>query len=364
VIVMRALVASIGALAAGAASLPIVLAVLPFFLVARLARGFTRLLEGATTPWDAVIAFDPVLGWRPRPSLDVRCRFPRGVFHIRTDANGWRGHRLLEEAAIVVVGDSFAFGFGVDDARAFFSLTGRALPITAVGSPGHNMVQGLIWMQQLAPRLRGKLVVWFVCISNDLYDNLRPNLDHYRMPFVRSAGAGQWEIVTSHVGPEPWPCPYRPEITAAEKLAAVFGDNPLSERVYAAAEHLIREGRDLCQRAGAELAVFTIPWAIQLDARAWEGKRRESADGASLDRLRPDRRLKEICSRLEVPLVAAREHMRLRHHIPDDGHWNESGHRRVAALLARLYRDRIRAPEAIAETGTAIARRARLYGAP
>ena len=52
------------------------------------------------------------------------------------------------------------------------------------------MVQTLLWMERLKDRLAGKLVVWLVFYGNDLMDNLHPNFDRYRTPFVRSRDDG------------------------------------------------------------------------------------------------------------------------------------------------------------------------------
>ncbi len=57
------------------------------------------------------------------------------------------------------------------------------------------MVQSVLLMEQFAERLAGKLVVWFVCLENDLEDNLAPAMWRYRSPFVRpSRQRGEWEI--------------------------------------------------------------------------------------------------------------------------------------------------------------------------
>ena len=99
----------------------------------------------------------------------------------RTDG---RGHGSLDDSAVVVIGDSFAFGYGVDAGKSFADLN-PGLAIKAVGAPGYSMVQSVLLMEQFAERLAGKLVVWFVCLENDLQDNLAPAMRRYRSPFVR-----------------------------------------------------------------------------------------------------------------------------------------------------------------------------------
>src|SRR5690606_22804464 len=134
-------------------------------------------------------------------------------------AKGWRGSRTLDECGIVVFGDSFAFGYGADD-RAVYSELDRELDVKPIGVNGYNMVQSFLWMERYAGHLEGKLVVWLIYHGNDLYENLCPNLDHYRMPFARETGGSDgWEIASEHVSVEPWPYPSKREYLA--KLAEI-----------------------------------------------------------------------------------------------------------------------------------------------
>jgi hypothetical protein len=204
------------------------------------------------------------------------------------------------------------------------------------------MVQEVLLMRQMESQLRGKLVAWFIYFGNDLYDNLLPNLYHYRMPFVRQVrGKGDWEIVTEHVGPERWPFNFEGDTRGAEKFSRVFGDATVSGRTYSACEFLIGEGKKICDGAGANLVVMTIPWPIQLEQSVWQRQASRFGGLKSFQRDMPDQQLAAICERLEVPLVATRQHLTMADHIPNEGHWNERGHRKVAALLATLHREHV-----------------------
>jgi hypothetical protein len=105
----------------------------------------------------------------------------------------------MEQADTVVFGDSFAFGYGVDDTDHFANHVPRHA-VKAIASPAYSMVHGLLWMERLADRLADKTVIWLVYSGNDLVDNLRPAMATYRMLFVREHD-GTWEIVTDHVSP-------------------------------------------------------------------------------------------------------------------------------------------------------------------
>ena len=173
------------------------------------------------------------------------------LFQLKTDSDGWRGKATLHESEIVVFGDSFAAGYGVDE-RHFFANLHRQPKIKSIGIGGYSMVQELLWMKHLAPQLRGKLVVWFIYHGNDLYDNLSPDLRGYRKPFVRERRQnGDWEIVSSHVSRDQWPVVTRIRLEGQHhlaKLAEICSDTFLAERAYGACAYLIRSGEQICEK--------------------------------------------------------------------------------------------------------------------
>lgn len=343
----RLLVAAPTAACALLLALPWLLLGLPFLVVGVGTRVVRRLLAPRPQPWPQLIEFTPTFGWKPRAHLRAY-HLADDLFWTTTDAEGWRGTATLEESRLVVFGDSFAWGYGIDD-WDFFANLNPQLPIKAIGANGYNMVQELLWMQRYAPRLRGKLVVWFIYHGNDLFENLMPHMRHYRMPFVRERnGCGQWEIVTWHVRPEPWPfaAPFRPVGQVYyERLAELCSPTYLAQRAYAACAFLLRQGRDCCQAAGARLAVVTIPDVIQLHPQGIARLKRLSPEPEQCDPDYPDQRLRQICDDLEIPFVALKDHLTLAHHKKHDSHWNARGHWQVSRILTDLY-DKLMQPAA------------------
>ena len=301
--------------------------------IAWCARALGGLVEPGFVPWTDLIAFDRHLGWRPRPNLDTRYLADGDdIFRIVTDEEGWPGRRTIEASDTVVIGDSFAFGYGTDTHRSF-SERDPALHVKAVGAPGYSMVHGVRLMEQLGPRLRGKVIAWFVFLENDLQDNLTPELRGYRMPFLRCR-SGRWDIVDEHVSSSPWRCSQLDHRRLFPKFCV---PGPLADRAYSAAEDLIGRAALACETAGARLVLVTIPHLMQLtDAGVVELARR-SGNPAAFDPAFPDARLAKACERYGVRLVPAIEVLSERDYKPREGiHWNESGHRRIATLLRSL----------------------------
>jgi hypothetical protein len=335
----RLLIASVTAAVAFIVTLPVLVLALPIWCVSMLTRGISRLFDPAFLIHEQLIEFDPLLGWKARPNLDTH-HLMGDVFRIKTDSNGWRGETKLPESKIVVIGDSFAAGYGVGERHFFANLPGQP-KIKAIGVGGYSMVQELLLMEQLAPQLRNKFVIWFVYYGNDLYDNLSPDLRGYRKPFVRETSAGGWEIASSHVSPDRWPVVTRVRLEGQHhlsKLSEICSHTYLAERAYSACESLIRSGEHICRTAGARLAIMTIPETSQLTQKGQSALKSRGGNPQSFDPHLPDKRLRSICEGLDVPFLAGRSFFDAGCYMHNDCHWNARGHRKMATALTEFYR--------------------------
>jgi hypothetical protein len=284
--------------------------------------------------WPELFDFHARLGWTVKSNFSGHCLEERDdVFRVSTGPDGWPGTRTISESRVVVIGDSHAFGYGVDTHRAFFAINPE-VPIKAVGAPGYNMVQEILVMKELAPSLKGKTVVWFVYFGNDLYDNLSPEMDGYRTPFVTQDIGGNWAIMTKHLHPSKWSCSAgrqgRQRFRIPERL---FRKSFLADRAFSACEFLIARGRDICDRASAELIIVTIPTAAMLEPSP-------SVHGESIDAEYPDKQIRVICEKLGVRLVCLKDVLTRNDYKRWDEHWNERGHRKVARAISALCRDK------------------------
>jgi hypothetical protein len=318
-------------------AIPILVLAIPFWVVALLTRVIARALEPAFGTWRDLVQFDPTIGWRPKPNVDGYFLSDRGdVFHVVTDAEGWPGRRGLAESNPVVFGDSIAFGFGIDADRSYRELNPH-LPVKAISAPGYNLVQELLLMREMAPRLAGKLVVWFIYHGNDLYDSLSPFMGPYRTPFVRERpDGGGWEIVTGHLSPAAWRYSAGRSRDWQRALASLYSPTFTAQRAYAASDYLLGEAHAACDGAGAHLAVCTIPSPYALGERASQ-LARFSEQPELFDPDFPDKKIGESCRAHGIPFVAGTQHLSLRdYRLPDD-HWTGGGHRRVAEILQRLH---------------------------
>lgn len=319
-------------------TIPFLVIGLPFWLIAFGTRRLSQIFARNRVSWRDVVEFDSEIGWKIKGNLDCYCDCGITSFHIRTDSQGYRTDSPISESDVVVMGDSYAFGYGVDNDRAYFSGRNTVLKIKPIGAPGYNMVQELLLMRKFAQSLQGKQIVWFICFGNDLYDNIFPNMENYRAPFLSfSKESCQWNIVTSHVGPQSWPYNFESSFREKEKWFGNFVDGEFSEKVYGACDFLISEGLDLCNKINARLAILTVPMSHQIaNSRSWKRKASRIGKVELFDPSLPDRRIGAICDKLSIPHIAAAQYINPDDLIPVDGHWNNKGHRKIAKTLEDL----------------------------
>jgi len=354
--ILRFLSGFLASTVAGILTLPVLLIGLPFWLVAilhkftnysiwfsqRVIKKTIRLIKPIPKTWDSMdslMRYEPVVGWKPIPNLNTYSKDKRGnKYKVTTDASGWRDvtHNHTDHADIYVFGDSFAFGFGVND-QDFFANAISHPRIQTIGANGYNLVQEYLLMKEYSSSIVSKTVIWFIYHGNDLYENLMPNMSHYRMPFVRERnGTGSWEIVSNHVNSTPWTI--NKERNYRGKLAEICSDTTLSRRAFQACGYLIEQGKKLCDEANATLIVFSIPDIYQLDKKRISKLAGMSADKATFSAIRPDKELKAICEKRAVPFYSTRYYLNTEDHFLDkDAHWNREGHRRIAELIRDVY---------------------------
>ena len=328
----RLLVALVAAVPCAVLLLPAFVIALAFHLFAWCAHAIGRVLEPRFVSWTDLIGFDPTLGWRPKRNLNTHYLAAYDDVHrIVTDAEGWPGVHSLDRSEIVVVGDSFAFGYGVDTHKCFAEV-GIGSLIKAVGAPGYSMVHGVLLMDELRARLRGKLVVWFIYMENDLQDNLLPEMRMYRAPFLRRVRAdGGWEIVRDHLRADRWQCS---DLDKRRLFAHMCVPGAIADRAFSACDDLLHRGAQICRGAGARLVVLTIPHRMQLTPAGRQLLAAQSDSPEASDADLPDRRIADCCHRYGIPMVVGKDHLSDADYKHREGvHWNARGHRRVAHVL-------------------------------
>ncbi len=146
------------------------------------------------------LGLDPVLGWRPLPDVEKRGAWWGRERAARTNALGWRDapRAVAKPAGVrraVLLGDSFVFGVNVDDGERVSEHLEREVPgleAWNLGVTAYGPDQELLVLETLVPEYAPDLVVWFVCLSNDVED-LRHRVRYgWAKPWFGPPAAGAW----------------------------------------------------------------------------------------------------------------------------------------------------------------------------
>ena len=317
-------------------------------------------------------AFDPELGWANRPGGHGRMTFLPDFDHmIRINARGLRDRDIPYERSVplrrvLCLGDSFTWGMGVEAEETWPKVLERTLPeleALNAGVNGWTTSQEFLWLRREGLKYRPDAVVLGFHV-NDFRENLDEHAGIYERPyFVLDGGA----LVLRNVPVEqPAGARGRPQLawlenhsylfrllvfgrewvrlgflepadlsplrrqSPGDRPAASSSDGPPARNVTRA---LLSEIRNVCDENHILFVVLLIPTNRQVrpSLRALPGTPREIAAYEAARGI--CRELGLICVDPLDALAASEEHGLLTYY-PMDMHWNASGHRLAAQLVA------------------------------
>jgi len=322
---------------------------------------------------------DTTLGWRLTPGWQGTHRHHDYEANYSISPNAFRqpDHSDTENRHLwAVLGDSFTFGFGVEDNETFVERLNEQAASTPVdpasetmrfvnlGVPGYSTDQQVLLLERELPRFKVQGVLLCVYLGNDLLDNLRSVPIQVPLSKPRFEMAGQ-ELVLKH----PEPLPRRQPVDAQLELRkAVLGEHTLPESLlsrlanrsallrtlgvdtdrvgdqdlgfrerFAPAldlfERLIARLQELCTSNGTDLALVLLPGRSYVERPA-------SLSAAYQEHLR--REITALQLRPHVQIIDLAAELRRLHaenpqswFFPSDGHLNRAGHRLVATFIHR-----------------------------
>lgn len=155
---------------------------------------------------------DAELGWQNLPGADGVFDHPRFRIHVHANSKGLRDREYAYERTpgrrrILVIGDSFVWGYGVEQHETFPKVLEALLPNAEVinaGVAGYGTDQELLWLRSEGVRYRPDVVILLMCGNDDGENNSDLVFWVYRKPRFRQADHG--ELVLTGV---PVPLPSR-----------------------------------------------------------------------------------------------------------------------------------------------------------
>jgi lysophospholipase L1-like esterase len=303
--------------------------------------------------------YDPDLGWTGTPNLKARFRHVDFDVLVRSDANGFRERQSTNAPGpgsplVLVLGDSFTWGWGVENGEVFTDVMqnelGSLADIRNCGVNAYGTLQELLLLQRcLTNGLRPRFVIVMFCF-NDFYDNINPaairpslavagtNVTLRNHPVAERIEGWSGNLVKkSHL------------LSAIDHVFAfarekrrttalqqqTFSNHTVAEEPRAAMAFTLAEFKQTCDRAGAGLWFVRIPALREVQS----GTHSDTGDT-----------LKTLCEQAGVPLLELAPDFRAAGDRPldlyfvHDEHWSAKGHQLAGRVLAGRLRPELAPP--------------------
>ncbi len=298
------------------------------------------------SPWES----DPHTGFHYAPKLDQRMVSSEYDVSITTNEDGFRDDpiQIKQGPRIVLLGDSFTFGYGVDRPFIFADLLERQLgtEILNTASGGFDLIHQVQWLKHYGKKYSPDLIIYMLYLGNDLVGNWRwerknGNIASSDRPTVRSHR--DIKIVTllkilrhrlffRRVN-QKWKLPDEYLALTAKNLS------PTAQRDYEYSKTLTAELVEETKKINTPLLVVLIPYKtmVQSDDQAELANQIANFD-LLYDLGQPNRTVAAWLHELKIPFLDLTPEMKK---LPDtqtlyyqkDGHLTRNGHRAVAAIL-------------------------------
>ncbi len=334
-----------------------------------------RLVPGSNYNQDEQLAMcrpDALTIWRYRPNVSLSYRASEFDMQIRTNEDGLRGGAVSpsdDTPTILVMGDSFTFGWGVSEDQRYSEvmagLIAKMVPATKVRivNAGHWMYtfdQELILMKQLVALYRPKIVVqgFYWMHIRTLFGH-----QHGRAADGTLQSVSDPKIMVNDRGVLKFRSDLLERPPLHSQLVAVVARSILNrdlqekagewvsymrpgrqnESLWALTEELVSETIQTLQAAGIAYVPFLLPASIELDGGNWSNVGWTAATPpADVDVTLPGARLAAMFTQRGVSIVNLAAPMRARSgkgdgqalYYPLDGHWTGAGHALAAEILA------------------------------
>ena len=296
--------------------------------------------------------YDSRLGWAHEPGQEGIFETPQFRTHVRINDKGLRDRphsyeRQNDTERILVLGDSFAWGYGVEESERFSQLLEKSMDVEVInaGVSGYSTDQELLWHKNEGIKYETDLVI-LVVTGNDVGDNDQELVStiYYKPRFVLEDGQlvlrGSPVPKTSPQGRFVYSLSQRSALTYflvqryfdALSLYGKLRTNPdhtISSASTMSAPTapfkltiaLINEMRELAESRKAKFMIVTTDhW--------WNSRSSENYEDF-INALRSENFL--VLDVESMPGFDSEEML-----IPDDGHWSQAGHKFVAEKIKAL----------------------------
>ncbi|MBN2301621.1 MAG: SGNH/GDSL hydrolase family protein [Lentisphaerae bacterium] len=322
---------------------------------------FLQIIEKPTAkPDDEFTMFyttDPVLGWRGLANANGYFTMPESHFFVTNNALGYRDReRAIFTGSVAVYGDSFVWGYGVNQDERLTDIAEHALakPVLNRGITGYAPDQAWLLYQTDETVKSAQIVVCFLN-DTDLRDmadrwahgHPRPyiHLQDNRLSIIQPANLLEAQAQTPSLTwmDKTWHAAQTLILT--KRMASVIGRNTwFQKHIFEGVYKRHRKIRNLADTVPTLVAIF----------KAWQsdcvstGARFIVVAFPLLDetkgtaQFRCWNEIESQCRSAGIDLFDWRSSFVARQYFPRDGHWNSEGHHHAAMLLTNLITEQTR----------------------
>jgi lysophospholipase L1-like esterase len=315
---------------------------------------------------------DPVTGYRLAPGFSGPLTTVEFSTWLRVDMLGLRDSREFGPKApgtrrILLLGDSFAMGYGVDESQTFARLVEDRLNVAAgraeftvlnSGVPGYDTRQEIDFLRDRGFAMEPDAVVLAFFIGNDVVDNADRDrryrvVDGYLtsgdpQPGVLPVGVRSFLARNSHLYQFVSPIERRIRgIPAAKTEDPLFRCGfEVDDASWGVTENLLAGLSKAVRDRGVPLFIVVIPDMVQVEPELWAAA---SHGRRGFDPSHPDRKLLAVADARAVPVLdlypplkAAPETETL--YFPIDHHFTQTGNRVAADAIAPFLWEHLQKP--------------------
>ncbi len=337
---------------------------------------------------DSFFPGDPDLQFSMRPSAETVLARKDFSITVRSNAFGFRDPdrgAKGEAIRILALGDSFTFGWGVEqdqtfehqmeviEAAARATHGGPPLEVINAGVPGYNLYQSVLALEKKGWAVDPDIVLMDAFVQNDFSENVsteewleakrsgtKPKKEENALAgwLETNSQAYVWlkvKYLSSYRMQRTWykltrPFKHKPrEAKIQYRNLLAFQVPPPEEMVreWALAEQLLLRLRDDVSANGKLLVVVLLPPELQVMPDRWKNDSSKLDLGtARFDVDSPNRRVAAFCEREGIAvldLLSAFREAAARGgdlYYPSDHHWTAAGHRLAAEVILADLRAR------------------------
>lgn len=267
---------------------------------------------------------------------------------IRTNAAGFRSsdNDSREYDNILLLGDSFAFGYGVDEEEAFPAQlelelqrqVPRHYQVINAGHTGYDTKREFYLLKNIFDEYHPRIVIVQFYINDVLSNSGEFWFSPIAVNLLRYLPLKGLETLIHYLGNYPYKLLFKMGQNDGfrEPEHLVCFQESECEVGWAATEHYLTQIADYARRHGSSVMLINIPAIEQL---APQRAPRRSSDWAS-------QMLEGMARRLDIAFVdlARLPSLTPAHYFPVDRHWTPSGHALAAAWIAKQGRNCFDAP--------------------